>query len=269
MADFVLAFGVVAALSAALLLAWSRVMIPPRRKWHRVAIVVTVAVILTGVGLYQLTKSRSFQFAGEFLQRVETEERVVALTFDDGPTPEYTDWVLQQLGAHDAKATFYLVGSACDDHPDLLESIVDAGHELGNHSYSHRRLYFVPTAVVAEEIERTDEVFRDACYSGPITFRMPGCKRLLTTPLYLASTDRTTVTWDLEPDSIPEISGDAGALADHVVENVRPGSIVLMHVMYEAREPSREALPVILERLAEEGYRFVTVSELLALDEGR
>jgi peptidoglycan/xylan/chitin deacetylase (PgdA/CDA1 family) len=267
MADLMLAFAAVVALSAALLFAWQRVKAPPRRRWHRIAIVVTVAVILTGVGLYQLTKSRGFQLAGELVQRVDTGERVVALTFDDGPTPEYTDWILQQLGAHDAKATFYLVGDACDEHPELLRSIVDAGHELGNHSYSHRRLYFVSTAVVSEEIERTDEVFRDAGYAGPITFRMPGCKRLLTTPLYLASTDRTTVTWDLEPDSIAEISGDADALVDHVVENVRPGSIVLMHVMYEAREPSREALPVILERLAAEGYRFVTVSELLALDE--
>lgn len=201
------------------------------------------------------------------MQRVETEERVVALTFDDGPTSAYTDWVLRELEAHDAAATFYLIGTACQDQPELLSSVVDAGHELGNHSYSHRRPYFVSDEVIAQEIERTDEIFRAAGYTGPITFRMPGCKRLLTTPLYLARTDRTTITWDLEPDSIPEIADDADALADYVVDNVRPGSIVLMHVMYDAREPSRAALPEILERLKVHGYRFVTVSELLALQE--
>jgi peptidoglycan/xylan/chitin deacetylase (PgdA/CDA1 family) len=227
-----------------------------------------VAVAVTGAGLYQLTKSRSFQLAGELVRRVETEERVVALTFDDGPTPEYTDRVLRELETHNAAATFYLVGAAAENHPDLLAAIIDAGHEIGNHSYSHPRLYFVAEAVVAREIERTDELFRAAGYSGPITFRPPGCKRLLTTPLYLAGTDRTTVTWDLEPDSLPEIADNADALADYVVDNVRPGSIVLMHVMYDGREPSREALPEILERLAADGYRFVTVSELLVL-EGR
>lgn len=225
-----------------------------------------MAVVITGAGLYPLTKSRSFQLVGDLVRRVETEERVVAITFDDGPTPEYTGRVLQELEAHDAAATFYLVGAAIEDHPELLAEIVDAGHEVGNHSYSHPRLYFVSAAVVAREIEQTDELLRAAGYSGPITVRPPGCKRLLTTPLYLASTGRTTVTWDLEPDSLPEIANDADALADYVVENVRPGSIVLMHVMYDGREPSRAALPQILERLEADGYRFVTVSELLALE---
>lgn len=231
----------------------------------RIVITLAVAVAVAGVGLYELTKSRSFQLAGHLVRRVETEERVVALTFDDGPTPEYTDRVLQELETHDAVATFYLVGTAAEEHPELVSAIVDAGHEVGNHSYSHPRMYFVTQTVVRQEIERTDELLRAAGYSGPITFRPPGCKRLLTTPLYLASTDRTTVTWDLEPDSLPGIADDADALADYVVENVHPGSIVLMHVMYDGREPSREAMPEIIERLMAEGYRFVTVSELIAL----
>lgn len=270
MVDFLVAFVAVGGLSAVLLLVWHRAMGPSSGAWMRVArigVALAVATALTGAGLYQLTKSRSFQLAGELVCRVETEERVVALTFDDGPTPEYTDRVLQELESHDAAATFYLTGAEAEDHPDLLAAIVDAGHEIGNHSFSHRRLYFVSGAVVAREIERTDELFRAAGYSGPITFRPPGCKRLLTTPLYLASTERTTVTWDLEPDSMPEIADDAEELADYVVENVRPGSIVLMHVMYDGREPTREALPEILERLAADGYRFVTISELLALED--
>lgn len=269
MVDFLLASGAMAVVTAVLLLAWRRTIGPSSGGWRRAArvgVALAVAMAITGAGLYQLTKSRSFQFAGELVRRVETEERVVALTFDDGPTPEYTERVLRELAAHDAKATFYLVGAACEESPALVGSIVDAGHEVGNHSYSHPRLYFVSGVTVAREIERTDEALRAAGYSGPITFRPPGCKRLLTAPLYLASTDRTTVTWDLEPDSLSEIADDADALADYVVENVRPGSIVLMHVMYDGREPSRAALPEILERLEADGYRFVTVSELLALE---
>jgi peptidoglycan/xylan/chitin deacetylase (PgdA/CDA1 family) len=268
MADFLVASGTVGGLTVVLLLVWRRARGSASGRWRlaaRVGLALAVAMTVTGAGLYQLTKSRSLQLAGELVRRVETEERVVALTFDDGPTPEYTDQVLQELEAHDAAATFYLVGAAAEDHPDLVAAIVEAGHEVGNHSYSHPRMYFVSSAVVKREIERTDEILRAAGYSGPITFRPPGCKRLLTTPLYLASTGRTTVTWDLEPDSLPEIADDADALADYVVDNVRPGSIVLMHVMYDGREPSRAALPEILERLEADGYRFVTVSELLAL----
>ncbi|MBN2822241.1 MAG: polysaccharide deacetylase family protein [Coriobacteriia bacterium] len=270
MVDYLVALAACGGLTVVLLLVWQRARGSESGKWRlaaRVGLALAVAMIVTGVGLYQLTKSRSLQLVGELVHRVETGERVVALTFDDGPTPEYTDQVLQELEAHDAAATFYLVGTAAEDHPDLVAAIVKAGHELGNHSYSHPRMYFISTAMVKREIEQTDEIFRAAGYSGPITFRPPGCKRLLTTPLYLASTDRTTVTWDLEPDSLSEIADDADALADYVVDNIRPGSIVLMHVMYDGREPSRAALPEILKRLEAEGYRFVTVSELLALDD--
>ena len=234
----------------------------------RATLAVLLALIVVGLGTYQLTKARGFQLAGELVRRVETADPVVALTFDDGPTPGYTEWVLRELADHDAAATFYLTGGASADNPDLLRAIVDAGHELGNHSYTHRRLYFVSDAVVADEVERTDAVFRAAGYTGPITFRPPGCKRLLTTPLYLARHDRTTVTWDLEPDSLGEIADDADALVAHVRDNVRPGSIVLLHVMYEPREATREALPRILSELEAAGYRFVTVSELLALQDG-
>ena len=124
-------------------------------------------------------------------------------------------------------------------------------------------MYFIPDATVADEIGRTDAVFRSAGYSGAITFRPPGCKRLLTAPLYLGRTGRMTVTWDLEPDSIPGIADDPDAIADYVVDNARPGSIVLMHVMVDSRAASRQALPRILRELTAKGYRFVTVSSLL------
>lgn len=73
------------------------------------------------------------------------------------------------------------------------------------------------------------------------------------------------MTWDLEPDSVPEVAGATEAIVTHVTERVRPGSIVLLHVMYDSRAPSREALPRILEELGPRGYRFVTVSESITL----
>ncbi|HSK46685.1 MAG TPA: polysaccharide deacetylase family protein, partial [Coriobacteriia bacterium] len=185
------------------------------------------------------------------------------LTFDDGPTAEYTDEVLDLLRAQEVTATFYLTGRECEENPAMLRAIIEAGHELGNHTYSHRRMIFLSSSQLASEIERTDAIFEAAGYQNQTTFRPPGCKRLLTTPLYLANQDRTTVTWDLEPDS-GEFSASAEGMVREVSREVRPGSIVLMHLMYDSRAPSRVALPQMIDQLRGQGYRFVTVSELLA-----
>ena len=265
MADYVLTLGSLAALAAAALLIWRWKAGAPRsvgRAIGRIALCVTVALAVVGVIIYSVMNSRSFQLAGALADRVQTDKKVVALTFDDGPTPGYTEQVLRTLKAHKACATFYLTGRERAENPTQLREIIAAGDELGNHTYSHRALCFVSGATVAAEIERTDAVFRSAGYHGPITFRPPGCKRLLTATLYLARHHRTTVTWDLEPDSV---AGDSDAIVKYVVDGVRPGSIVEMHVMYASREPTRKALPRILERLSAEGYRFVTVSQLIAL----
>jgi peptidoglycan-N-acetylglucosamine deacetylase len=268
MADYFLALSSITLLSLVALEIWQRLggqSKSVRRRRARVAAAIAVGIVMTGAATYVLTKSRSFQVTGTLVHRVDTDRKVIALTFDDGPTPRHTEEVLGILKAHDATATFYLTGQACADNPVQAREIVEAGHELGNHTYSHRRMLFVSGATIADEIERTDVLLRASGYQGPITVRPPGCKRLLTAPLYLARTGRTTVTWDLEPDSIADIAEDPGAMVDSVVKGARPGSIILMHVLVASRTHSREALPRILEQLSAKGYRFVTVSELMRL----
>ena len=120
-------------------------------------------------------------------------------------------------------------------------------------------------AAVASEIEQTDAAIRSAGYQGNILLRPPYGKKLLVLPWYLAQQNRTTIMWDLEPETDPKLASDAQAMAAYVINNAKPGSIVLLHVMYPSRQASREALPVIIEGLKQKGYRFVTVNELLAL----
>ncbi len=268
MEDYALLIVTIIVLSGAALLVWRAAAGPARstgRRILRATLALVVALVITAFGAYQLMSSRTFQLAGDLVPRVETSEKVVALTFDDGPTPEYTDEVLATLRKYDVPATFYLTGHDSEQNTASLQAIVAAGHELGNHTYDHPRLVFLSRAAVADEIERTDAVFRAAGYDQTTTVRPPGCKRLLTAPLYLSGTSRTTVTWDLEPDSIAEIAEDSDAMVAYVVDGVQPGSIVLMHVMYPSRAASREALPRIIRQLKQDGYRFATVSELLAL----
>ncbi|MHB1413637.1 MAG: polysaccharide deacetylase family protein, partial [Chloroflexota bacterium] len=106
---------------------------------------------------------------------------------------------------------------------------------------------------------------RAAGQTGPITFRPPYGKKLLLLPLYLAQTGRVSVMWDVEPDSYPEVAADPERIVAHVSERVQPGSIILLHIWPESRAASREAIPSLVSALKEQGYTFVTVSELLTL----
>ena len=215
-------------------------------------------------GVWQLSKSRSFQLYGELITRVETQTPLVALTLDDGPTPTGTRRTLALLDSLDVRATFFVTGRALERHPDHGRRIVEAGHALGNHSYSHRRMILRSRAFVRREVERTDSLIREAGWQGEIPFRPPYGKRLLVLPHYLHQTGRRTVLWDVEPESYREVAASAERIAAHVLDRVRPGSIVLLHVMYPSRAESQRALPLIVSGLRERGYGFVTVQELLA-----
>ncbi len=237
-----------------------------RSRHYSVRILASLAVlVLNGYLFMQLIDSGRVQLFGELMLPPETTHRVVALTFDDGPTRRYTGEVLDVLEQHDVRATFFLTGSEVTQNPEAARAIVAAGHEIGNHSWSHKRMVLVSRAFVKQEIERTDDAIRAAGYNGPILFRSPYGKRFLVVPWYLARTGRPNVWWDLAPDSNP--ATDAGALTRNVVQNIQPGSIVLLHVMYSSRDESRKALPSIITGLWEKGYRFVTVSELRSLAE--
>ncbi|GGN72680.1 chitooligosaccharide deacetylase [Nocardia rhizosphaerihabitans] len=233
------------------------------RKWligGAAGIVVVLAIV---AGLYVLMNSRTYQLTGTLVDRVETDEKLVALTFDDGPT-ERTPEILRMLADLQVPATFYLVGDDLAAHPEYGAAIAAAGHEIGNHSYSHRRMVLVSGDTVREEIERTDAEIRRTGYQGPITFRPPYGKKLWSLPNYLADHDRTTVTWDVEPDSAGGATREA-IVADTMAQT-RPGSIVLLHVMHGSE--SAAAVPEIVTGLRAQGYEFTTVSDLVKREHG-
>lgn len=228
-------------------------------------LIAALVILLAGaMALWQVSKSRTFQFFGLIVPRVNTSEKVVALTFDDGPTPGGTNEILKELDDMNVKATFFVIGAELERNMSEGRKIVAAGHELGNHSYSHARMVLVTPYFVQQEVEKTDRLIREAGYSGKINFRPPFGKKLLALPHYLSRTDRKTITWDVEPDSDPEIASDSTRIIEDTRSRVRPGSIILLHVMYSNRRESLKAVRGIIESLRREGYRFVIISELLA-----
>jgi peptidoglycan/xylan/chitin deacetylase (PgdA/CDA1 family) len=161
------------------------------------------------------------------------------------------------------------MGEDAEKHPDLVRALMADGHELGNHTYTHPDMTLASLDKAKNEVERTDAAIRKAGYSGELYFRPPFGKKLIGLPLYLADHDRTTITWDVEPESYSDIAADPKLITAHVLEKTRPGSIIILHVLYKARETSRQALPDIVDGLHARGFRFVTVSELLAMRSGK
>ncbi|GGU39096.1 polysaccharide deacetylase family protein [Lentzea flava] len=233
-----------------------------RRKPTIITATGLVVVLVAAVVLWNVSSSRTFQFFGELVHRVDTTEKVVALTFDDGPDPAGAQQVLDTLDEEQVKATFFLVGRDLEKHPDLGRKIAQAGHEIGNHTYNHQRMVGVLPSTVAKEIEDTDAQIRRTGYRGDIHFRPPNGKKLFALPHYLSEHHRKTIMWDVEPDSAG--TPTAQQIEQDVLDRTKPGSIILLHPMYQSRDQTRQALKPIITKLGERGFRFVTVSALLA-----
>jgi peptidoglycan-N-acetylglucosamine deacetylase len=227
------------------------------------SVVIPVAGLLALAGVHQLARARTFQLFGTLVAEARPRERIVALTLDDGPGDTIVDSLIGVLRAHNAHATFFLIGSQLARSPEAGAKLVAAGHELGNHSYSHRHMVLFRPTLVREEVERTDTLLRVAGQRGPIWFRPPYAYKLITLPRYLASTGRTTVMWSIEPDSYEDVAATPAGIVRHVLDRVRPGSIITLHPWYPSRRTSRAAIGPLVDSLHARGYRVETVGKLL------
>lgn len=225
---------------------------------------VLMAVSITGsLAIFMLLKNDQFQLFGEMIYRVDTDQKVVALTFDDGPTPERTNEILSILDKQKIKATFFLNGNSLQRHAEAGRLLVNSGHEIGNHSYSHKRMVFMAYSEVAFELESTEKIIRDYGYLGPIHFRPPYGKKLINLPLYLRNNNIKTITWDVEPETWGSPRATVKERIERGINGAEAGSIILMHVMH-GDDKSMAAVTPIIRRLKAKGYQFLTVSELIA-----
>lgn len=229
------------------------------------AIFFLVVILFSGAAAWRLSSMADFQLFGALVHRVDTDSPMIALTFDDGPTPGKTEQILQILAAEQIKATFFLTGREIAKHPQLLRKILEAGHQVGNHSYSHKRMLFKTPGFIADEIEKTDLLLKEGGAPEPYYFRPPYGKKLLMLPWYLSEKKRLTVTWDLAPENYSQLTQDPAKLAAFTVQQTKAGSIILLHVMYDSRSNTMAAVPDIIRGLKQRGFQFVTVQELLKL----
>lgn len=201
---------------------------------------------------------------GKIYDHVVVSEPFVAITFDDGPHPENTPRLLDVLAQRNIKATFYVIGNNASRHRDILSRIVTEGHEVGNHTWSHRFLTTQTSKSILRELRSTDDVISEVTGHSPATFRPP--YGAVTGPLsgWLAHEfGYATILWSVDAKDwespTPEI------ITDRLVSSTIDGSIILAHDLVAA---AVDAMPETLDRLLDHGFRFATVSELISRGSG-
>lgn len=218
---------------------------------------VLLLVLLAGAGARWLTFVAPI---GKSHSRAKTTRPLVALTFDDGPDPRYTGEVLKVLGSRQVRATFFMLGKRIEASPELAKQVHAAGHEIGNHSYSHPRMIFKSTAFVRDEIEKTDRLLKDIGAGAARLFRTPYGQQLIAVPYVLSRMGKANIRWNVDPDDFS--AGDSGTIASRVLSRVGPGSIILLH---DNQPHTPAAVDIIVKELVARGFAFRTVSELLEL----
>ncbi|MDF2652241.1 MAG: chitooligosaccharide deacetylase [Paenibacillus sp.] len=202
-----------------------------------------------------------YETRGEIVWEITTDEKVIALTFDDGPHPEYTAQILELLKQYEAKATFFVVGNKVKRFPDVLNQTLREGHEIANHTYSHAILSKKNN--IKKEINQTEELIYDTTGRRCLLFRPPGGfynERLVAA---VRAEGYKMIMWSWQLDTKDWRTPGVNTIVNRVLKNAKNGNIVLFHDYIEGPTQTITALKIILPELKSRGYQLVTVSQLL------
>ncbi len=228
-----------------------------------------LAAAAAGIGAgYWFTASQWSQMLGPFPYRVETDEPVMALTFDDGPNEPWTSRLADVLARHQVRATFFEPGACAQRHPDTTRRLVAEGHTVGNHSFHHDIRRLVRRRDLNTEIERTQEVLTPIVGGVPALYRPPW---LFRHPGFFAELDAhgLTAVGGEFCHPLEVFQPDPQMLVDGILGRARPGLIIVCHDGYNAKGAPRDATIAAIDRvipqLKDRGFGFATVDELLGV----
>lgn len=208
--------------------------------------------------LFLLSSFLTGSVGGQIISKVNNVLNSVALTFDDGPSAVTTPRILEILARYKARATFFVTGVNAERYPQIMRAISKQGHEIGNHTYCHFDLLRTDYSALEWQISAAQNAIARIVGFGPKIFRPPYSRINETVKKALQAKGLKVVMWSVSPADYDEPS--PAKIAEYVLSNIRPGSIVVLH---DYRWQTVLALERILEGLRKKGLRSVTVSELL------
>ncbi|MDP3358618.1 MAG: polysaccharide deacetylase family protein [Lutibacter sp.] len=205
----------------------------------------------------------------KWIWRLSSKEKVLYLTFDDGPTPEITEWALNELKKHKAKATFFCIGKNIGEHPEIFKKVIEEKHAVGNHTNNHLNGWKTKTEAYLQNIEDAEKYFEEYATLKAVTlsavegrnqklFRPPYGRLTLSQSKKIRKLGYKIIMWDvLSADFDPNISNEK--CLENVIRNIQNGSIVVFHDSDKASEKLKFVLSKVLEYYSAKGFSFKSI----------
>ncbi|MFD2919054.1 polysaccharide deacetylase family protein [Terrimonas rubra] len=225
--------------------------------WPLLAAILVIGSTVLFYGSYYINSG----FYVKVVSSAETDKKQIAISFDDGPSPDFTPRVLAILQEKNVPAAFFCIGRQVELYPRILQQVHEQGHIIGNHSYSHGKLFdLLGTEKMYHDLQQMNAVTRQAIGVTPLLFRPPYG---VTNPNLAKAIKRSgfvTVGWNIR--SLDTITGDADKLLQRVLKQVKPGAVVLFH---DTCAVTVTMLPVFIDTLKAQGYAIVPLHKMLNL----
>jgi peptidoglycan-N-acetylglucosamine deacetylase len=201
--------------------------------------------------------------SGKFVHnKCLVDDSYVAISFDDGPHPTLTPKLLDLLKDRNVKATFYVIGKNVVQYPEIVQRMIDEGHEVGNHTWNHPALTKLSSVAVADEIQKTTKAIIDACGTAPTTMRPPyGATNAALNKRMSQEFGLPVILWSVDPQDWK--IRRASHVSNHLIQNTSVGDILLAHDIHAS---TVDAMPATLDALLAKGYKFATVTELIGME---
>lgn len=228
----------------------------------------SLGVIMVGIGFFCIFFDQAVLTRRGTIYRVRTDQKKVAITFDDGPSPVWTPKILDELKKADIKATFFMIGHHVQKYPDIARRIAQEGHTIGNHGYAHSVLLYYTLAEIEEEIKYTEHVIREITGKTTKIFRPPKAWLNKGIKEKIRSLGYAIILWSL--NSKDWVSFNHKHMVRYLSLNIKNGDILLFHDSGNVwtteggnRTQTVKAISLLARTLKEKGFEFVSVEELM------